>query len=95
MTTYEPFRDGSDMLGACAKGELERVQAHGDGGGDLNLVNGLGMGGLFGAVKGAGDHPDRAERCLSIAWYLLGKGADANLRTTSEYDGVPAGTTPL
>ena len=84
------------MYGACFRGELERVQAHGDGGGDLNLVDSdVGWGGLYGAVEGAGEYPDRAERCLSIARYMLGKGADANLRTTREESGVPAGTTPV
>eukprot|EP01043_Picozoa_sp_COSAG02_P067139 COSAG02_NODE_10682_length_1884_cov_3.613445_2_plen_212_part_00 len=97
MTTYEPIKinDGRDMYYACCGGELERMQAHGDGGGDLNLVTGIGWGGLLGAVIAAGEFPDRAERCLSVARYLLGKGADANLRTTSEGGDIPAGTTPL
>eukprot|EP01043_Picozoa_sp_COSAG02_P063762 COSAG02_NODE_9125_length_2322_cov_4.470085_3_plen_205_part_01 len=95
MTTYELIDSGGNMYMACCRGELERVQAHGDGGGDLNLVDGVGWGGLLGAVWGAGSKPELAERCLSVARYLLGKGADANLRTTSEDEGIPAGTTSL
>eukprot|EP01043_Picozoa_sp_COSAG02_P030645 COSAG02_NODE_1967_length_10229_cov_11.346002_8_plen_139_part_01 len=98
MTTYRPITSGRDMYQACRYGELERVQAHGDGGGDLNLVmDSTGWGGLLGAVFGAGNDPDtdRAERCLSVARYLLGKGAEANLRTTSDDGGIPVGTTPL
>ena len=47
MTTYRPIRNGGGMVSACKKGELERVQAHGDGGGDLNLVDSYGWGGWW------------------------------------------------
>jgi hypothetical protein len=46
MPTYTPIGSGGAMFGACYDGELERVHAHGDGGGDLNLVDHAGCSGL-------------------------------------------------
>ena len=71
MPTHEPIENGGDMFTACSNGQRERVQAHGDGGADFTLVESWdGWAGLIGAVEGAGENSDRAERCLSIARYL-------------------------
>ena len=48
MTTHRPIHNGDDMYGACFSGERERVQAHGEGGGDLDLADGYGRGACSG-----------------------------------------------